>query len=373
MNEKEIAEIRRRFKAEKNNIGRVRGCCVNEKKNIISEFNQMLGLMSSDESEELLAYLRRIFSGSIGRNLINIGFGTNSVNKSAEHKLLSALRDSALNDDKAVHEFYNKAISSIDIEGNYIVLLASDKYDVFTPSKSGEDGGSNEYFNYFVCAVCPIKSSKPVLGYNIAESKFKNLIRDSVMSSPEIGFMFPAFDERAANIYGALFYTKDISTDHKEFTDTVFNAPTPLAAAEQSESIAAIFNETLNENCDLEFVKAVQGQLIELIDDHKAAKSEEPLALNKKDMSSLLRFGGAGEEQIEKFNEKLESGFGPSPEIVPSNVMNVKSFQLKLPEITIKSTPEASDYIKAETIDGTKYIMIRAEGDIEVNGIKINF
>ena len=35
MNEKEIAEIRRRFKAEKNNIGRVRGCCVNEKKNII--------------------------------------------------------------------------------------------------------------------------------------------------------------------------------------------------------------------------------------------------------------------------------------------------------------------------------------------------
>ena len=53
--------------------------------------------------------------------------------------------------------------------------------------------------------------------------------------------------------------------------------------------------------------------------------------------------------------------------------MNVKSFQLKLPEITIKSTPEASDYIKAETIDGTKYIMIRAEGDIEVNGIKINF
>ena len=37
MTEKEVSEIRRRFRAEKSNITRIRGCYVNEKKEIISQ------------------------------------------------------------------------------------------------------------------------------------------------------------------------------------------------------------------------------------------------------------------------------------------------------------------------------------------------
>ena len=36
MNEKEISEIRRRFRADKSNITHVRGCYVNEKQEIVS-------------------------------------------------------------------------------------------------------------------------------------------------------------------------------------------------------------------------------------------------------------------------------------------------------------------------------------------------
>ena len=55
MNEREISEIRRRLRPKKNNIGRIRGCYVNENKSIISEFDQNLGLISSDEAEEILS------------------------------------------------------------------------------------------------------------------------------------------------------------------------------------------------------------------------------------------------------------------------------------------------------------------------------
>ena len=47
MTEKEIAEIRRRFRTDKSNISHVRGCYVNENKEIISEFEQSLGMISS--------------------------------------------------------------------------------------------------------------------------------------------------------------------------------------------------------------------------------------------------------------------------------------------------------------------------------------
>ena len=40
MTEKEIAEIRRRFNIDKTNISNIRGCYVNENKEIISEIGR---------------------------------------------------------------------------------------------------------------------------------------------------------------------------------------------------------------------------------------------------------------------------------------------------------------------------------------------
>ena len=65
MNEKEVGEIRRRFRPDKSNISRVRGCYVNENREIISEFDQSLGLMSQEETEKILGILKKALSGII--------------------------------------------------------------------------------------------------------------------------------------------------------------------------------------------------------------------------------------------------------------------------------------------------------------------
>ena len=45
MNQKELAEIRRRFRAEKSDMVRIRGCYVNERGEIVSEFFQSIGML----------------------------------------------------------------------------------------------------------------------------------------------------------------------------------------------------------------------------------------------------------------------------------------------------------------------------------------
>ena len=50
MIEKEISEIRRRFRHDKTNIAKVRGCYINESGEIISEFYESLGLMPQDQA-----------------------------------------------------------------------------------------------------------------------------------------------------------------------------------------------------------------------------------------------------------------------------------------------------------------------------------
>ena len=79
MNEKEVSELRRRLRPEKNNIAHIRGCYVNEKKEIISRFDQSVAMLPQTETEEILTLLRKILSGGINKNLNNIVFETKQV------------------------------------------------------------------------------------------------------------------------------------------------------------------------------------------------------------------------------------------------------------------------------------------------------
>ena len=71
MNEKEISEIRRRFRTDRSNITYVRGCYVNEKREILSEFNQSMALLGQEENEKFLTILKKTLSGTPGKNLLD--------------------------------------------------------------------------------------------------------------------------------------------------------------------------------------------------------------------------------------------------------------------------------------------------------------
>ncbi len=229
MNEKEISEIRRQFKPDKSNITHIRGCFVNEKREIVSEFDQSLALMSQEESEKFLAIIKRTLSGTLGKNLIDIPFSTQQVVDGEEHKLLMELRNSSLKDENAVQTFFQHVIQTIVMESNYLILLAHDTYDVGYRSKDGEkqNDASSEVFSYILCSVCPIKPTQPALSYYLVENEFHNLKADWIVSAPELGFMFPAFDERSTNINNALYYSRDIKENHAEFIDAVFKTDIP--------------------------------------------------------------------------------------------------------------------------------------------------
>ncbi|HIY27796.1 MAG TPA: DUF4317 domain-containing protein, partial [Firmicutes bacterium] len=85
MNEKEVSELRRRFRQDRSNITHIRGCYVNEAKEIVSEFDQSLGLMQQEECEKFLALLKRTLSGTLEKNLLDISFTTQQVEDSEEH------------------------------------------------------------------------------------------------------------------------------------------------------------------------------------------------------------------------------------------------------------------------------------------------
>lgn len=368
MNEKEVSEIRRRFRADKSNINHVRGVFVNEKKEIVSEFDQSLGMLSEEESGAILSVLKKALSGYIGRNLIDISFSNEQVLNSEEHKLLSTLRSSELRDNEAVHALYEKILPAIEMEGNYLIMLAYDSYDVFSKSASGEDGDSSESFSYILCAVCPIKSSKYSLTYYIHENRIRNVCEDAVISAPEFGFMFPTFDDRKTNIYNALYYTKSVSEKREGFINAVFNTELPMPAAEQKETFNSLLAET---ECSFDVVESVHAELSAMIDNHKESREEEPLTVSKTTVKDILRTSGVAEDKLEVFEKKFDESFGENAELSPQNIIDRNKFDLRTADATIKVDPERSEIVETRVIDGTKYILIRADSDVEVNGVNI--
>ena len=373
MNEKEIAELRRRFRADKSSISRVRGCYVNEKREIISQFDQSLGILGQTESEQLLSTLRKTLSGTLGKNLLDIPFDTRQVVEGDQHKLLMALRNSALRDEEAVSAFYQRVIQSLDLEGNYLILLVQDDYDVPYRSKDGErqDDDSSEVFRYILCSICPVKQTKEALSYYVYENAFHSISADWVVSAPEMGFLFPSFDERSTNLYDALYYCKDTSQTHPDFVEAVFHAPAPMPAAEQMETFQTLLEDTLSDECRYQVVQSVHGQLREMIEEHKANKVEEPLVVDKGTVRRVLEHSGVSEEHVEAFEERYDDAFGADADLSPRNLVDTKQLEITTPDVTIKVSPDRGDLVETRLIDGARYILIRAEEGVAVNGVPI--
>lgn len=373
MNEKEIAEIRRRFRPDRSNISQVHCCYVNDQKEIVSQFSQSLATMPQEESEELLGLLKKTLSGTIGKNLIDIEFATQQVLEGEEHKLLMALRDSSLEYEDAVQEFCNRVIQSLTVEGSYLIFLAGDKYDVPCYGKDGEkQDESSDVFSYFVCSICPVKPTKPALGYCASENELHNITENLIVSPPELGFLFPAFDDRCANIYSALYYTRSASESHGEFVDTIFKSKIPMPAAEQKDTFRMILSDTVADDCSLDVVQAVHGQISGMIEDHKANREDEPLVISKGTVKQVLQSCGVSDDHVAQFEEKYDSAFGADTRISPQNIVDTKKLEVSTPDVTIHVNPERGDLIEARVIDGIKYILIRAEGGVEVNGVNIS-
>ena len=375
MNEKEVAELRRRLRPDKSNITHILGCYVNEQKEIISQFNEPLALMSAEDGEKYLALFRKVLTGSIGRSLLDLSFRTQQVVDSDEHRLLMTLRDSALGDEDAVHAFFSRAIQSLDLEGNCLILLTYNTYDVYYKGKDGleQQDNSSEQFRYLLCAVCPVKETKPSLNYDSRESRFHIRAPGQVVGAPEMGFLFPAFDDRATNIYNALYYTRSAGEVHTSFVDALFKTPAPMPAQVQRETFQTILEDTLEEECSYQVVQAVQDHLTQMMEVHKESREVEPLTVSKQGLRALLRARGVSDAHAEAFDEQFDAQFGAGTELSPQNLVDTKHLELKMPDVVIQVNPERSELVQTRIVDGARCIVIRATEAVEVNGVAIQF
>ena len=372
MNTKEIAELRRRWAPDKNCVGRIFGCFVNCQKEIISRFSVSAALMAQGEAEKYLSLFKKTLSGAPDRNLLSLSFTTAQVADSDEHRMLNALRLSNCEDEEAREALFARMIEVIKSDENYLILLASDTFDV--PFRKGDTirQESETVFRYFLCCVCPVRDGKPELGYFAEDREFRSCTPPQTVSAPDFGFLFPSFDNRRANIYSTLFYTKDASCSHEAFISEVLKTEAPMSAGAQKEAFGDALTESLEEGCSFTVIRSVHEQIRDRIEEYKESGELDPIDFSSRDVAQILRDSGVEDGKVTTFEERCTEAFGKDAPLSPANLIDTRRFEVRTPSVRVTVSSDALEKIDVREVDGRKYLMIPADEGVEINGMTVH-
>lgn len=375
MNCSEIAEIKKTFSKDRCTIDRFAACLVDDEKNKTFVTKEVLLSLPEEELERYLDIFHKALSGTLGKTIVNMEFPTESEMGGRQQELL-ALRDSGLKDDKLIEDYFDRIIENYPYEMRYYIILAHASYDVPGKAKDNTvmDDASENVYEYILTCICPVNLAKPALGYDETEGRIGELTRDWVVGAPDKAVLFPAFEDRAANVHRFLYFSRKSEELMPDFLQTVYDTVGPLSAGSQKDAFNTLITETVGETVSMNILQNVAENIGELVTENKNSKEPaDTIELSGPEVKGLLLKSGVPDESLENFDDTYEQVAGELGKITVNNLAAVKSFDVVTPEIVIKAKPEAVPLIEHKEIDGRMCIVIPVTSAVEVNGIPVSF
>ena len=371
MNKKEVAEIRRHFTPNNCTATRICGCYVDHEKN--KKFETREAFLSLPEEEEFKYFdiFKRTLGGTLGKNLLNMEFPLQQELEGGTQEFLYRLRNTGLDDEAMVSEFFDKIIENFDYAENYYIILTHSVYDV--PGKTSDnldmDDASEEVYTYLLCSICPVKMSKACLSYNVENNCMEDHIRDWLVEMPITGFLFPAFNDRSTDLHSMLYFKKKPEDLQEKLVENVFGSIEPMTPKTQQENFSNLLETSLGDDADYETIKTVYENISLLVADTK--ESPVPLTFTKPEVQRILEDSGMSNEQLEVFDKCYDETIGAQTALQATNMTNTKKFEIKTPHIRIQVDPECTGQVETKLIDGRQCLVIAVDDHVEVNGMEV--
>lgn len=375
MNKKEISEIKKQFTPENCSITRICGCYVDGDKNKKTKLKEAFLSLPDEEMFKYFDIFKKTLSGRLGKNLMNLDFPLEQEKESGTQeflmKLRTSLRTSKLKDDELLDEFYDKVIENYDYPENYYIILIHAVYDI--PGKASDgtemDDASDEIYEHILCSICPVNLSKPGLSYDTEKNNIKDRIRDWVVGVPDVGFLFPAFNDRSTDIHSVLYYNKSVKNVHEDFVKNVLGTFIPRVSEDEKEWFLEFVNMEFDTYRNFDFAE----NLVEALEDMKELKKDSPesATIFSEEAKRIFEDCGLPGNELEEFEENWVDYFGEAP-LTLDNIHNSKTAKILTPDATICISPDKIKLVELQEVNGVPSLVIPVNGKLEVNGIEIS-
>lgn len=409
MNKKDVMELKKRFKKESCSIDRLAGCYVDANKNKAIKFNESFLNMDDEEFYKYLEIAKKTLTGTLGNNILELDFPLEEEATGGKQHFLYALRNDGLSSEELLDRLYDLIIDGYSYVGNYLILVFHDTYDIITKTSDNMKlDESEEVYEYLLVSICPVVLSKAGLGVREDENRIGARIRDWIVGVPDLGFLFPAFDNRSADIHKVDYFIRDAKDSHSEVISDVLGCAPRMTATEQRNTFSAIVKRAFandTENGEEALINIQESFNARINTGEELTESEiNSIILTPETMDEILIENNIDGEKarvikevtLDEFMEELP----PVSNLIDNKalaanekerekkelVKEVVALKNKVSELeeAVPSTesgdvsifvyPEMADEIHTEIIDDKKYILIPVDDNssVKVNGVDKN-
>lgn len=398
MAKRDILELRRRFTKEGCTITRMAGCYVDVNRNKIVKLNETFLNLPDEEFYKFLELAKKTMSGTVGNNIMELDFDPTELNGGKQQFLLG-LRASELKNEELLDRLYDLIIEGYQNLSNYLILVYHDCYDIMSRTSDNQKlDESEEVYEYLLVSICPVELSKPGLGYREEDNRIGARVRDWVVGAPTMGFLFPAFSDRSADIDKIDFFVKDPKNSQPDFVANVLGCGPKKTGIENRKAFARIVREAFpdDEEKAEETLMDIQESFKLRVDEAEAEEEilTAPIVLDSKIIEAVIEENDIPEASAKVIKEVAADEF-KDENVEISMLIDEKALEKSLKEkekrelvkevaslkkqlnspsedneIVLKVSEDKADRIRTDYVGTQRYVMIPLddEDEIRVNG-----
>lgn len=376
MNKKEVAEIKKNFNSENGffTIEKILTAYVDAEDNLLYSNVSNAYVVPQEEVDLYMETLKKVLNTNVGKNFIEYNFPNEAYEEGKPQSILYNMLDSELKDKKIYEDYIGHIIDNSVYVSPYTIITAYCTYSIRKKNKNDDidDDLNEEMYKYIITAICPVSNSNNGFIF----SKENNEIEKApnldliINKAPVDGFLYPAFNNRSADINSVMYYTKNKSKPNIAFVENVLGCPYSMSADNEKASFQNIIKAVVDEDLDYATLNNINERIKDIIDDYK--DDTEAITVNADKIANILTDIGVDSKRVELVTPVYNKVVGDT-ELTATNIVEHKTVINTANGVKIDIKPFAMDKVRTSVIDGRRCLIVDIDDPmIEVNGLPVN-
>ena len=372
MNKKEVSEIKRVVKIDNPFcvLNKLFITMVNADGEYVFMKNPSVHTLTEREENMYYDIFRNMLSTNVGKKFIQYDFEKESFEPNGAQNLMLTNIQQGFNNVDSRTDLLDKIVDNLRYTGPYAIVTGYFTYTVRHKNKSDEENKfSDEDFKFILTAICPAQIVDSGFSYNYSTMEFSTESDPKlyINSKPTDGFMFPAFDNRSADLSSVMYYSKSPKTFNDSVILDVLQAKFELSPMAQTEIFQKLLQDTFGERLDYQLLYHINNYIQEYVENFTG--DTKPTYLGVGELTSILHdLFEEGEE--EKF-EALYKAYCDKIEFDSVNLI-AKKMKLQTSEYALSFNCIYGSKVDAKVVDSMRAIQLTTEDNLlDVNGIVV--
>ncbi|WP_026692072.1 DUF4317 domain-containing protein [Peribacillus kribbensis] len=381
MNKKDIANIRKQFKLDNYllKIQEIFNVYVKKESGEIYHYvSQPLELMEQETQELFLKNFKKVLTGPLDGKLFELKF-RGDAEESTQRVLFESLQAEETEEwIEYMLEMVRKMYAHTVYEFDTVVTFVRGEYRKQTRKRDleSEEGGDDEVYSspFILCSLNKTNQPKKSLTFDYIEKEFRsnNSIDPIIhLDSPLSGFLFPAFNDNAADVNHILYCSGKVNQPDITFIEDVLNCEEIMTAQEDKDSFELILKEVMGEKVDSRVISNVYEEIDKMVQDNEENEESESPKLDSRDIERILTVSGVENVDAPKVEHALKSVLDDEKHEFKASSLVPKSININTKIADVSINPKDLKNVKYIMYQGKRCLLLEVDDDVIVEGFRL--